>query len=150
MRTNKYHTPQLPNSAHDGPEPEGSRSRAGNHTGPAAMNESKEEGCTGIAVGLLQVSCFDHRRCLRSIYGLHFTRLRRQAGLSLTTIIVERACSLSARDSSSTGEIRVKTSDSTKVETGHPGWWVGVWKALILPPETGLVKRPRSANCGSN
>ena len=91
------------------PSPRAPALGAGNHTGPAAMNESKEEGCTGIAVGLLQVSCFDHRRCLRSIYGLHFTRLRRQAGLSLTTIIVERACSLSARDSSSTGEIRVKT-----------------------------------------
>ena len=33
----------------------------------------------------------------------------RKAGLSLTTIIVGRACSPSARDSSSTGELRVKT-----------------------------------------
>jgi len=52
---------------------------AGNHTGLAAMNESKEEGCR-IAVGPLQVSCSDHRQRLRSIYGLHFPRLRRGRG----------------------------------------------------------------------
>ena len=37
------------------PSPRAPALGAGNHTGPAAMNESKEEGCTGIAVGLLQV-----------------------------------------------------------------------------------------------